>query len=252
MIFTFWTPTTYLLLVYLKITYNYLVLHLFVYCWMTGDCAKRSWYLLHLPSKAWCMYEGNNDKQTLFSTSIIFFSQLAFGIKISICLANVDICWLQCCYGHCLTTFHPSCARSAGLFIIMRTAGGKMQHKAYCEKHSSEQRAKVLLFVSWCKMSFLLAIHNDILSLNSSFSQAETQKHGVEELKSIKPIRVRLSYPFFSFWFLTHFFRAWYWNILSLDNGLSFSCRPASLFSLVWSAGHFKTMMLLQLAFVES
>lgn len=79
-----------------------------------------------------------------------------------ICHRKHGVC-MKCCYGHCLTTFHPSCARSAGLFIIMRTAGGKMQHKAYCEKHSSEQRAK-----------------------------AETQKHGVEELKSIKPIRVEL------------------------------------------------------------
>ncbi|KAI5445693.1 hypothetical protein KIW84_013788 [Lathyrus oleraceus] len=49
---------------------------------------------------------------------------------------------MKCCYGHCLTTFHPSCARSAGLFMIVRTAGGKMQHKAYYEKHSLEQKTK--------------------------------------------------------------------------------------------------------------
>ncbi|XP_004515667.1 uncharacterized protein [Cicer arietinum] len=79
-----------------------------------------------------------------------------------ICHHKHGVC-MKCCYGHCLTTFHPSCARSAGLFMVVRTVGGKIQHKAYCEKHSSEQRAK-----------------------------AETQKHGVEELKSIKQIRVEL------------------------------------------------------------
>ncbi|XP_058754200.1 uncharacterized protein LOC131627372 isoform X2 [Vicia villosa] len=79
-----------------------------------------------------------------------------------VCHRRHGVC-MRCCYGHCLTTFHPSCARSAGLFMIVRTAGGKMQHKAYCEKHSSEQRTK-----------------------------AETPKHGVEELKSIKQIRVEL------------------------------------------------------------
>ncbi|CAK8566289.1 unnamed protein product [Lathyrus sativus] len=79
-----------------------------------------------------------------------------------VCHRRHGVC-MKCCYGHCLTTFHPSCARSAGLFMIVRTAGGKMQHKAYCEKHSSEQKTK-----------------------------AEIPKHGVEELKSIKQIRVEL------------------------------------------------------------
>lgn len=27
--------------------------------------------------------------------------------------------------------------------MTVKTSGGKLQHKAYCEKHSSEQRAKV-------------------------------------------------------------------------------------------------------------
>ncbi|CAL5202912.1 unnamed protein product [Lathyrus oleraceus] len=79
-----------------------------------------------------------------------------------VCHRRHGVC-MKCCYGHCLTTFHPSCARSAGLFMIVRTAGGKMQHKAYCEKHSLEQKTK-----------------------------AEIPKHGVEELKSIKQIRVEL------------------------------------------------------------
>ncbi|RDY04519.1 hypothetical protein CR513_11762 [Mucuna pruriens] len=79
-----------------------------------------------------------------------------------ICHRKHGVC-MKCCYGHCQTTFHPSCARSAGLYMNVRTAGGKVQHKAYCEKHSLEQKAK-----------------------------AETQKHGIEELKSIRQIRVEL------------------------------------------------------------
>ncbi|KAK3030295.1 hypothetical protein RJ639_038388 [Escallonia herrerae] len=69
----------------------------------------------------------------------------------------------MCYYGHCQSTFHPSCARSAGFYMIAKAAGGKLQHKAYCEKHSSIERAK-----------------------------AETHKHGVEELKSLKQVRVEL------------------------------------------------------------
>ncbi|XWS23817.1 hypothetical protein CRYUN_Cryun28dG0047800 [Craigia yunnanensis] len=85
---------------------------------------------------------------------------------------GVDICCIccrkhgaciKCSYGHCQTTFHPSCARSAGFYMNVKLGGGKLQHKAYCEKHSVEQKAK-----------------------------AETQKHGIEELKNMKQIRVEL------------------------------------------------------------
>ncbi|XP_038717626.1 uncharacterized protein LOC120010818 isoform X1 [Tripterygium wilfordii] len=79
-----------------------------------------------------------------------------------ICHHKHGVC-ITCNYGHCQTTFHPSCARSAGFYMNIKTTGGKLQHKAYCEKHSLEQRTK-----------------------------AETQKHGLEELRSIKQIRVEL------------------------------------------------------------
>ncbi|KAI6673305.1 hypothetical protein NL676_001211 [Syzygium grande] len=69
---------------------------------------------------------------------------------------------LQCNYGHCQSTFHPSCAQTTGLFMSVKTVGGKLQHRAYCGKHSVEQKAK-----------------------------AESQKYGIEELKSIKQIRVQ-------------------------------------------------------------
>lgn len=53
--------------------------------------------------------------------------------------------YLQCNYGHCQITFHPSCARSIGLFMNVKAVAGKFQHRAYCEKHSVEQKAKVFL-----------------------------------------------------------------------------------------------------------
>lgn len=49
----------------------------------------------------------------------------------------------QCNYGHCQNSFHPSCARSAGFQMNLKTVGSKLQHKAYCEKHSLVERAKV-------------------------------------------------------------------------------------------------------------
>ncbi|KAJ8551240.1 hypothetical protein K7X08_000610 [Anisodus acutangulus] len=77
-----------------------------------------------------------------------------------VCQRRKGVC-TKCSYGHCQSTFHPSCARSAGLFLSMRTNGGKLQHKSYCDKHSLEQRLK-----------------------------SETQRHGLEELKSLKQVRV--------------------------------------------------------------
>ncbi|OWM88465.1 hypothetical protein CDL15_Pgr003877 [Punica granatum] len=79
-----------------------------------------------------------------------------------ICHHKYGVC-IKCNYGHCQSTFHPSCARGSGLFMIVKSVGGKLLHKAYCMKHSSEQKAKV-----------------------------ESQRYGAEELKSIKQIRVEL------------------------------------------------------------
>ncbi|XP_073043664.1 uncharacterized protein [Primulina eburnea] len=79
-----------------------------------------------------------------------------------VCCRKQGVC-LKCSYGHCQSTFHPTCARSAGFHMIVQTIGGKLQHNAYCEKHGSEQRAK-----------------------------ADTQSYDVEELKSLKQIRVEL------------------------------------------------------------
>ncbi|KAM7514976.1 hypothetical protein LguiA_004559 [Lonicera macranthoides] len=79
-----------------------------------------------------------------------------------ICRHKHGVC-IKCFYGHCQSTFHPSCARSAGLYMNVKNTGGKLQHKAYCEKHSSVERAK-----------------------------AESQKHGPEDLKGLKQIRVEL------------------------------------------------------------
>ncbi|XP_051123704.1 uncharacterized protein LOC127246404 isoform X2 [Andrographis paniculata] len=80
----------------------------------------------------------------------------------TVCQHKHGVC-LKCSYGHCQTRFHPTCAKSAGFFMTVKTDGSKVLHKAYCEKHSIEQRAK-----------------------------ASTQRHGIEEFKSLKLVRVEL------------------------------------------------------------
>ncbi|CAL0307848.1 unnamed protein product [Lupinus luteus] len=83
-----------------------------------------------------------------------------------ICRHKHGVC-IKCNFGNCQTKFHPSCARSAGLYMNLSSAPSKPhhkpQHKAYCERHGSEQRAK-----------------------------AEAQKHGIEELRNLRQIRVEL------------------------------------------------------------
>ncbi|KAG1366994.1 hypothetical protein COCNU_13G007840 [Cocos nucifera] len=78
-----------------------------------------------------------------------------------ICYRDIGAC-LKCSYGHCQITFHPFCARSASFYMNVRIIGGRLQHKAYCEKHSAEQK------------------------------EADIQQYGAEELKNIKQIRVEL------------------------------------------------------------
>lgn len=115
-----------------------------------------------------------------------------FDVVLSlVCLFKLCFCYLQCSYGHCHSTFHPSCARSAGLFLSMRTNGGKLQHKAYCDKHSLEQRLKVgLVFVSGMMQVSLMTTTCVVYSFCVKCDQSETQRHGVEELKSLKQVRV--------------------------------------------------------------
>ncbi|CAH9083737.1 unnamed protein product [Cuscuta epithymum] len=90
----------------------------------------------------------------------------SMGRKVSdvclICHRKHGVC-IKCSYGHCRSTFHPYCARSAGLFMAVKTVGGKLIHKAYCAKHSIDQRLK-----------------------------ADTQKLGAEELQRLRQIRVDL------------------------------------------------------------
>ncbi|KAJ6816383.1 uncharacterized protein M6B38_416485 [Iris pallida] len=79
-----------------------------------------------------------------------------------ICHQKFGVC-SKCSYGNCQITFHPLCARTAGLYMNVKAMGGRLHHKAYCEKHSLEQRQK-----------------------------ADSLQYGTEELKYIKQIRVEL------------------------------------------------------------
>uniref|UniRef100_J3LHG5 PHD-type domain-containing protein n=1 Tax=Oryza brachyantha TaxID=4533 RepID=J3LHG5_ORYBR len=78
-----------------------------------------------------------------------------------VCLLTAGSC-LKCNNGDCQTTFHPSCARHAGFYMNTKGFGGMLQHKAYCSKHSIEQR------------------------------EADMQQYGPEEFNSMKRMRVEL------------------------------------------------------------
>ncbi|XP_058097210.1 uncharacterized protein LOC131242526 isoform X3 [Magnolia sinica] len=78
-----------------------------------------------------------------------------------ICRRKHGVC-IKCNHDDCQTAFHPTCAKRAGLHMDVKTAGGKFfQHKAYCEKHSLDQKKK-----------------------------AESLQHGPDEVRRIKQIRV--------------------------------------------------------------
>ncbi|XP_062233262.1 uncharacterized protein LOC133930603 isoform X3 [Phragmites australis] len=79
----------------------------------------------------------------------------------SICHRYVGAC-LKCSTADCQITFHPSCARDAGLHMDTKRIGNLLQHKAYCGKHSIKQR------------------------------KAYRQQYGPEEVKSMKRMRVEL------------------------------------------------------------
>ncbi|KAJ1281194.1 hypothetical protein BS78_04G289000 [Paspalum vaginatum] len=78
-----------------------------------------------------------------------------------VCLRNVGMC-LMCDCGDCQITFHPTCARNSGFYMNTKGFGTMPQHKAYCGKHSLEQK------------------------------ESDAQRCGPEELKSMKRMRVEL------------------------------------------------------------
>ncbi|KAK3155392.1 hypothetical protein QOZ80_2BG0202710 [Eleusine coracana subsp. coracana] len=78
-----------------------------------------------------------------------------------VCLCNVGMC-LRCNSGDCHVTFHPTCARNSGFYMNTKGFGTTPEHKAYCGKHSVEQK------------------------------EVDAQQYGPEELKSMKLMRVEL------------------------------------------------------------
>ncbi|KAL5225734.1 hypothetical protein ABZP36_012373 [Zizania latifolia] len=79
----------------------------------------------------------------------------------SICHHNVGTC-LKCSTLDCQITFHPACARDAGLYMDTKKVGTMLRHSAYCGKHGIEQR------------------------------KADIQLYGPEDVKRMKQMRVKL------------------------------------------------------------
>ncbi|KAG8094220.1 hypothetical protein GUJ93_ZPchr0012g20125 [Zizania palustris] len=79
----------------------------------------------------------------------------------SICHHNVGTC-LKCSTLECQITFHPACARDAGLYMDTKKVGTMLRHSAYCGKHGIEQR------------------------------KADIQQYGPDDVKRMKQMRVKL------------------------------------------------------------
>lgn len=92
--------------------------------------------MLFMSKKSWRLYQGRHILHYMYF--LFFLLGDVFNIPI--------LFILQCSYGHCLTTFHPLCGKRASFYMKAMTGGGKPQHKAYCEKHSLEQKEKVRFF----------------------------------------------------------------------------------------------------------
>jgi len=78
-----------------------------------------------------------------------------------LCLRKVGMC-LRCSSGDCHITFHPTCARNSGFYMNTKGFGATSQHKAYCAKHSTQQK------------------------------EDDAQRYGPEELRNMKRMRVEL------------------------------------------------------------
>ncbi|CAO2047356.1 unnamed protein product [Urochloa humidicola] len=78
-----------------------------------------------------------------------------------LCLRKVGMC-LRCSSGDCHITFHPTCARNSGFYMNTKGFGATSEHKAYCAKHSAQQK------------------------------EDDAQRYGPEELRSMKRMRVEL------------------------------------------------------------
>ncbi|KAL5199481.1 hypothetical protein ABZP36_020684 [Zizania latifolia] len=79
----------------------------------------------------------------------------------SICHHSFGTC-LKCSTVDCQITFHPACARDAGLYMDTKKVGTMLRHKAYCGKHGIEQR------------------------------KTDIQLYGPEDIKRMKQMRVKL------------------------------------------------------------
>ncbi|PAN08370.2 hypothetical protein PAHAL_1G412400 [Panicum hallii] len=78
-----------------------------------------------------------------------------------LCLRKAGMC-LRCSSGDCHITFHPTCARNSGFYMNTKGFGTTSQHKAYCAKHSAQQK------------------------------EDDAQRYGPQELRNMKRMRVEL------------------------------------------------------------
>ena len=66
-----------------------------------------------------------------------------WGVPCGLCQRNEGAI-VRCSTSHCAASFHPLCARNAGLYLAVRGDLGapRTQYRAYCSMHSEPQRRK--------------------------------------------------------------------------------------------------------------
>ncbi|KAF8779930.1 hypothetical protein HU200_002200 [Digitaria exilis] len=102
-----------------------------------------------------------------------------------LCLRKVGMC-LRCSSGDCHITFHPTCARNSGFYMNTKGFGSTFQHKAYCGKHSAQQKE--------VNLSNIALDLYDACCTPDMDQKEDAQLYGPEELRNMKRMRVSISY----------------------------------------------------------
>lgn len=112
--------------------------------------------------------DGYSCEDWLWCPNLVVLNRSGVGLY---CVCQTH---LQCNFGHCHGAFHPSCARDYGLYMNVKySSGGRVQYRAYCERHSPQQRAKVERQISqnselWrkCNQPLMIMCHTSFLGFH--------------------------------------------------------------------------------------
>jgi hypothetical protein len=112
--------------------------------------------MLHLQPLCWCMLEGLDFRLVFYICQHVQCNLTKFFLST-----------IQCSTADCQITFHPSCARDAGLHMNTKRVRNVLRHEGYCGQHSIEQR-KVRAYINfWQMYAFLQLLQMLIFDLSA-------------------------------------------------------------------------------------